>query len=159
MMLEAGAHALNEKPHGLARDLDKALHAQHLMRRRDVRQTRDQTLGIAGWRKIDDETFEVVVVVIFLGVVTRRTIGEIALNCRAEAERDARIDGALSRAQNAGPPARAQHLHHPRFLFRVEQVPAAVKLTVEPEIEHTEVAVASMVKPTASPEVALAVTV
>ena len=105
MMLEAGADALNEQAHGLARDLHEAFHAQHLMRRRDLRQMRDQTFRIDGRREIDDEALEVVVIVIVLGVVTRGAIDEIGLDRRADAERDARIDDALTRAKNAGAPA------------------------------------------------------
>ena len=47
----------------------------------------------------------------------------------------------------------------PAWLPSMTHVPAAVKLTVAPEIEHTELALASMVKVTVNPEDAVAVTV
>jgi hypothetical protein len=46
----------------------------------------------------------------------------------------------------------------PAWLASMMQVPVAVKLTVEPLIEHTDAAVASMVKVTGSPDVDVAVT-
>src|SRR3954447_1139438 len=47
----------------------------------------------------------------------------------------------------------------PAWLASMTQVPAPMNDTVEPEIEHTDVAVASIVNVTGRPEVAVAVTV
>src|SRR2546423_15485583 len=46
----------------------------------------------------------------------------------------------------------------PAWLASMTQVPTVVKLTVEPEMEQNEVALASMVKATARPELDAAVT-
>ena len=47
----------------------------------------------------------------------------------------------------------------PAWLALITQVPAPVNDTVEPEIEQTDAALASIVNVTARPEVAVAVTV
>ena len=46
----------------------------------------------------------------------------------------------------------------PAWLASITQVPAPMNDTVEPEIEHTEAADASMVKATVRPDDAVAVT-
>ncbi len=49
-------------------------------------------------------------------------------------------------------------LASPAWLASITQVPTAVNDTVEPEIEHTEAAAASMVNATVRPDDAVAVT-
>ena len=99
-MLKARADALHQQAHRLAGDFDKALYAQDIMRESDFREPRDKRRWVRRGRDLDDETVEIVVIVILQPIVMRRAIGEIVFGGGGEAKQYARIDGALSRAQN-----------------------------------------------------------
>src|ERR1019366_10272381 len=85
VMLEPRADALHQQAHRLAGDFDKALYAQDIMRERAFREPRDKRRGVRRGRDLDDETVEIVVIVIFQPIVMRRAIGEIVLGGGGEA--------------------------------------------------------------------------
>ena len=77
LMLEACADALHQQAHRLAGDVDEALHAQDVVRRRRLGEAVDHGLRRVEGRQLDDEGVEVVVVVLALDLVMRRPAVEI----------------------------------------------------------------------------------
>jgi hypothetical protein len=77
VMLDARADRLHQQAQRLAGDFDESLDAQHIMIARDAFDPRGQRCRISDSGKRHDETVEVVVIVIGLGVMMRRPIGEI----------------------------------------------------------------------------------
>ena len=94
---EAPSDPLHQHPHRLAGDFDEALDPQDVVRARRRDQAIDQRVGIADGRNRDDESVEIVVIVLAFGVVMRRARGEIVLGRRADAEQDIGVDRALAR--------------------------------------------------------------
>ncbi len=84
LVLEARAHALNQKAHRLALDLGEALDAQDVVGIRGAADALDQPFGGVEGRDVDNEGVEVVVIVLALGIVMGGTGREVRLGCRAE---------------------------------------------------------------------------
>src|SRR5262249_48514504 len=64
LVLEAAADTLHQQAHRLAGDIDEALHAKDIVRLGRLGQTVDHSLRRLECRQVDDESVEVVVVVL-----------------------------------------------------------------------------------------------
>ena len=89
LVLDAGAHALHQQPHRLARRSS----TKPFMRSTScasaaftMRSTKRLRRGED--RQVDDEGVEIVVIVLVLEVVVRRAVGEIGFGLGAQAQQD-----------------------------------------------------------------------
>ena len=89
------AHALHQQAHGLSFDCGKALHAKNIEMRRGEFGPLHENRRAGETRKIDDETFEIVVIVLFLIVVMGRPRREIVFGGGIQAEKNLRGDRAM----------------------------------------------------------------
>jgi hypothetical protein len=64
LLAEARADALHEKPHRLAAQFEKALDPQNVMALDDVRQSEHQCGAVLDRVHLDDEAFEIIVIVL-----------------------------------------------------------------------------------------------
>src|SRR6185295_1413572 len=76
LVLQTRPHTLDQKTHGLALYVRKALHAQDVVRSRGAGDPSDNVTRFVDGRNVDDEALEIVVVVSFLMIVMRRPCGE-----------------------------------------------------------------------------------
>ena len=84
-MLDAGSDALNQKSHRLVRNLDETLDAKDVVRRGGFGDFLNQNFRRLDTPEIDDERFEIVVVVLFFGVVMGGSVSKIAFGGDARA--------------------------------------------------------------------------
>ena len=96
LLPESLPDALNEQPHRLSGDLDEALHPQHSELFSDGGEAREQAGRIGCRGDVNDEAFEVVVIVAVFGVVVGWALGEIILDRGGYSEQNGGIDASLT---------------------------------------------------------------
>jgi hypothetical protein len=99
-MRDARTDRLHEETHRFTRHGGEALHAQHFGYGGHLRDTRGECRGVANFRQRDEETVELVMIVIFLVVVAGTPVLDIVFGADAEAEQRRRIDLARSRGDD-----------------------------------------------------------
>ena len=88
LMLKARAHALNEQPHRLAFDVREPFHAQDIVCACGAGNAVNDVGGALDSGNVDDETLEIVVVVLALLIVMGRAGSKIRFCRRAETKQN-----------------------------------------------------------------------
>ena len=105
MMVDARTDRLDEQPHRLALDIDESLHPQHVLGLGGFGHLAGEIGGLGDRRQLDDETVEIVVLVIEGAVVMGLAVLDVVLDGKAEAEQHRRIDLALAGRHDLAPHA------------------------------------------------------
>src|SRR5262249_25500277 len=95
IMLDAAADALHHLTQLLAGDGEEALEAEDVVRGDGGGEAPHELRRVGDRAALDDETLEIVVVVLAQGIEMRGPVGEIVLGGGAEAEEDFRRDLAV----------------------------------------------------------------
>ena len=96
--------ACSQQAHRLAGDRHEALHAEHVVGVGDRGDTRRQGGGVGDLGQRHDEAVEIVVVVLFLGVVAGAAVLDVVLGADAEAEQRGGIDLAVGHGDDLDRP-------------------------------------------------------
>ena len=93
-MAHPGAHGLHQKAHGLARDGDMALDAQHVLLGGQTGDAGGQIGRVGDLGQVDDDGVEILMLVVFGAVVMAGAGVQVVLGGLAQAQDQARIDRA-----------------------------------------------------------------